>query len=103
MDWGKGKLGIKFVDFFGGIKEMKNIFWHFLTFKELGADDYIAQNDEAAMTAGVKTLDLIIDSIPANHDINPPLNLAKKKGIYVVVGVATEPFQVHFMQNLIPN
>lgn len=62
--------------------------------KELGADDYIAQNDEAAMTAGVKTLDLIIDTIPASHDINPPLNLAKKKGIYVVVGVATEPFQV---------
>ena len=48
------------------------------------------------MTAGVKTLDLIIDTIPANHDINPPLNLAKKKGTYVVVGVATEPFQVLF-------
>ena len=47
------------------------------------------------MAAGVKTLDLIIDTIPANHDINPPLNLAKKKGTYVVVGVATEPFQVH--------
>jgi D-arabinose 1-dehydrogenase-like Zn-dependent alcohol dehydrogenase len=69
----------------------------------LGADDYIAQNDEAAMTAGVKTLDLIIDTIPANHDINPPLNLAKKKGTYVVVGVATEPFQVcTFLKNLIP-
>ena len=66
--------------------------------RTLGADDYIAQNDEAAMTAGVKTLDLIIDTIPASHDINPPLNLAKKKGIYVVVGVATEPFQVFFFE-----
>ena len=54
------------------------------------------------MTAGVKTLDLIIDTIPANHDINPPLNLAKKKGTYVVVGVATEPFQVLFLHNFIP-
>ena len=68
--------------------------------RTLGADDYIAQNDEAAMTAGVKTLDLIIDTIPASHDINPPLNLAKKKGIYVVVGVATEPFQVFFFRKI---
>jgi D-arabinose 1-dehydrogenase-like Zn-dependent alcohol dehydrogenase len=69
------------------IEDKKISIRNFLTFKELGADDYIAQNDEAAMTAGVKTLDLIIDTIPASHDINPPLNLAKKKGIYVVVGV----------------
>jgi D-arabinose 1-dehydrogenase-like Zn-dependent alcohol dehydrogenase len=80
--------------FFLKIEDNKISISNFLTFKELGADDYIAQNDEAAMTAGVKTLDLIIDTIPASHDINPPLNLAKKKGIYVVVGVATEPFQV---------
>lgn len=76
------------------IEDNKISIRNFLTFKELGADDYIAQNDEAAMTAGVKTLDLIIDTIPASHDINPPLNLAKKKGIYVVVGVATEPFKL---------
>jgi len=62
--------------------------------KELGADDYVAQSDEEAMKAATMTLDLIIDTIPASHDINPPLNLIKKKGTYVVVGVAPEPFKV---------
>ena len=61
---------------------------------ELGADNYVAQNDEEAMKKAEKSLDLIIDTIPASHDINPPLNLLKKKGTYVVVGVAPEPFQV---------
>jgi len=62
---------------------------------ELGADNYVAQNDEEGMKKAEKSLDLIIDTIPASHDINPPLNLLKKKGTYVVVGVAPEPFQVH--------
>jgi len=62
--------------------------------KELGADHYVSQNEEEAMKSLEKSMDLIIDTIPASHDINPPLNLVKKKGTYVVVGPAPEPFKV---------
>lgn len=61
---------------------------------QLGADDYLVSKDEEAMKKAVKTLDLIIDTIPVNHDINPALDLLKKRGTYVVVGVALEPFKV---------
>ena len=61
---------------------------------QVGADNYIISKDAECMAANAGSLDLILDTIPSNHDINPYLSLLKKKGTIVVLGVAMEPFQI---------
>ena len=46
------------------------------------------------MSANAGSLNLIIDTIPAAHDINPYLSLLKKKGTMNIIGAFPEPFQV---------
>jgi len=40
-------------------------------------------------------LDFILDTVSANHDINPLLQLLKLDGTLVLVGVPTQPLAVH--------
>lgn len=54
--------------------------------KKIGADHVLVVSDEAAMTNAVNSLDLIINTIPVEHDINPYLPLLDIKGTIVVVG-----------------
>lgn len=54
--------------------------------KELGAKGILASTDEAAMTAAGASLDLIIDTVPAKHDINTYVPLLDVDGTLVIVG-----------------
>lgn len=54
--------------------------------KELGADEVIDMSDDKALEDAAKTLDLIVDTIPYKHDINPYVKLVKAKGQIAVVG-----------------
>ncbi|MBI5226510.1 NAD(P)-dependent alcohol dehydrogenase [Candidatus Micrarchaeota archaeon] len=60
----------------------------------LGADDSLISNDADAMAKNVQTLDVIIDSIPASHDVDALLQLLKRDGVLVLVGLPAEPLQV---------
>ena len=62
--------------------------------KEIGADNYVVSKDPESMSANAGSLNLIIDTIPAAHDINPYLSLLKKKGTMNIIGAFPEPFQV---------
>ena len=46
----------------------------------LGADAFIVSKDEAAMAAAAKTLDGIIDTVSAAHDLGALLGLIKVRG-----------------------
>ena len=64
--------------------------------KKLGADNYIISTNPDSMKAGFKTLDLILSTISATHEVMPYLNLLKIKGTLVVLGAVAVPFKVQF-------
>lgn len=53
---------------------------------ELGADAFLVSGDPAAMEQAASTFDLIIDTVPAKHDLNPYVPLLDVDGTLCVVG-----------------
>lgn len=54
--------------------------------KELGASEIIISTDDAQMASVSGKFDLIIDTVPYNHDLNPYVNTLKVDGTLVLVG-----------------
>lgn len=54
--------------------------------KALGADNFLLSSDEQSMTDAASSFDLIIDTIPVKHDINPYTPLLILDGTLVFVG-----------------
>ncbi|CAL1239719.1 NAD(P)-dependent alcohol dehydrogenase [Candidatus Methylocalor cossyra] len=54
---------------------------------ELGADDFVATGDPEAFTAHAGRFDLILDTVSAQHDYNAYLNLLRRDGTMVLVGM----------------
>lgn len=69
--------------------------------RSCGATDFVNTQDPDAMTKAAGTLDVIIDTTPANADVAPLLNLLKFDGMYVRVGIPTATSQ-QFSYNWIP-
>jgi alcohol dehydrogenase (NADP+) len=63
--------------------------------KHLGAHEVIISKDDAQMTAHAGTFDLLLNTIPVGHDINPYLPLLKVDKTMVVVGAT--PVDLHSM------
>jgi len=57
--------------------------------KRLGADDVLLTTDPAAMAAHARAFDLLLDTIPVGHDVNPFLGLLKLDGTLVLIGAMT--------------
>ena len=54
--------------------------------KSLGADEVLVTSDKEAMRAAREKFDIIISTLPGDHDMNPYLDLLGRGGTYVVVG-----------------
>jgi uncharacterized zinc-type alcohol dehydrogenase-like protein len=54
--------------------------------KALGADDVIISTDDAQMTSALGKFDLIIDTVPYVHDVNPYVSTLNINGTLVLVG-----------------
>ena len=52
----------------------------------LGADRLLVSSDKAAMASAASSLNLIIDTVPVKHDLNPYLPLLDIDGTLVLVG-----------------
>jgi len=52
----------------------------------LGADRLLASSDAEAMAAAANGFDLIVDTVPVKHDLNPYLPLLDVDGTLVIVG-----------------
>ncbi|HEY9877160.1 MAG TPA: NAD(P)-dependent alcohol dehydrogenase [Leptolyngbyaceae cyanobacterium] len=61
--------------------------------RRLGADSIVISTDEAQMAAVKRRFDLIIDTVPTEHDLNPYLPTLSLSGTLVLVG---------FLGNLVP-
>ncbi|PSC75052.1 8-hydroxygeraniol dehydrogenase-like [Micractinium conductrix] len=66
----------------------------------LGADKFVVSKDEEEMAAAAGTLDGIIDTVSAKHDLGTYLNLLNTNGKYVIVGAPPEPFELSSFQVL---
>jgi uncharacterized zinc-type alcohol dehydrogenase-like protein len=53
----------------------------------LGANDFIATNETAAFKVNAKRFDFILDTISAKHDYNDYLNMLRRDGTMVLVGI----------------
>ncbi len=58
--------------------------------KQLGADHVIISTDEEQMKSVSNKFDLIIDTVPYEHDINPYMNTLTLDGTLVLVGLIGE-------------
>ncbi len=54
--------------------------------KALGASQVIDMSDEAAVTAAAQSLDMMINTIPYEHDITPYLGLIQPNGVLAMIG-----------------
>jgi cinnamyl-alcohol dehydrogenase len=63
--------------------------------RALGAKHFMLSTDPAAMAAAAGTLDGIIDTVAAKHDLNAYLSLLDVDGKLVLVGVPSESLDVH--------
>lgn len=59
--------------------------------KRLGANDVIISRDSDAMAKAANSLDLILDTVSAPHDLNPEINLLRRDGTLVLLGGSPEP------------
>ncbi len=92
---GLGHMGLKFANAFGA---------HVVLFttstsktedaKRLGAHDIVVSKDAAQMAKHSNTLDFVLDTVSAEHDINAYLNLLKRDGTLVLVGAPEKPLPV---------
>ncbi|MGX5716548.1 NAD(P)-dependent alcohol dehydrogenase [Arthrobacter sp. MAHUQ-56] len=57
---------------------------------ELGADEVVLSRDEAAMAAADRTIDLIIDTVAAPHDLNPFFRTLRVDGALFQLGLPSE-------------
>ena len=57
--------------------------------KRLGADHVVLSTDAKQMQAVAGRFDLIIDTVPHDHDINPYVVTLAREGSYVIVGQLT--------------
>ncbi|GAX83416.1 hypothetical protein CEUSTIGMA_g10841.t1 [Chlamydomonas eustigma] len=59
--------------------------------EQLGADHFLVSKDEEAMKAAAKSLDGILDTVSATHDLGQLLALLKTSGTMVCVGAPGVP------------
>ena len=62
--------------------------------KRLGADEFVHTKSRAQMRELRKSFDLIINSVSADIDLNQYLNLLKKDGSLVLVGLPEHPMSI---------
>lgn len=61
---------------------------------KLGAHHFVVTTDEEQFKSVKSTFHFIIDSVAADHDINPYLASLKTNGVYINVGLPAKPWSV---------
>lgn len=93
---GLGHMGIKFAHAFGA---------HTVVYtrspkkkedaRRLGADEVILSGNAEEVKKQVGTFDLILDTVPVQHDLNTYLHQLAPDGTLILVGASDKPLPVH--------
>lgn len=70
--------------------------------KRLGAHEVVISKNEEEIKKHAKSLDFIIDTVSAKHDLGVYLDLLKRDGVLTMVGVPPEPVPVNVFSLLLP-
>lgn len=62
--------------------------------RKLGASHFLVTKDEKEMADRAGYFDFILDTVSAPHDMNAYLNLLKRDGTLILVGVPEKPFDL---------
>jgi uncharacterized zinc-type alcohol dehydrogenase-like protein len=88
---GLGHMGVKFAHAMGATVTMiTTSSGKERDARRLGADGVLISKDAAAMKKAAGSFDLLVNTIPVNHDLNPYVALLKRDATMVIVG-AIEP------------
>lgn len=71
--------------------------------KALGADHFVVTKDPANLAPLAGTFNMILDTVSADHDVNPYINLLGLNGAMVVVGVPPSPNTIHALSLIFGN
>ena len=63
--------------------------------RQMGMDSYIVSKDLDSMKKSSNSLDIILDTIGADHEIEHYIDMLKKNGTFVVLGIVSKPFEVN--------
>lgn len=92
---GLGHMGVKFAAAFGAeVSVISSSLTKESDALRLGARNFICTAESEALSKHAGTLDFIIDTIAAPHDINTYVQLLKRDGTLVLVGVPPEALPV---------
>src|SRR5690606_22913577 len=69
--------------------------------RELGADEVVVSRNADEMKAHRKSLDLILDTVAAPHDLDAFMVLLRRDGVMVLVGVPATPHPSPQVFNLV--
>ncbi len=84
---GLGHMGVKFAHAMGAkVVMITSSPGKAADARKLGADEVLVSSDANAMADYANQFDLLLNTIPVAHDINPYLSLLKRDGTMVVVG-----------------
>ncbi|MCD0456392.1 NAD(P)-dependent alcohol dehydrogenase [Chryseobacterium sp. LC2016-27] len=61
---------------------------------KLGANNFIATNDQQQFDSVKNSFDFILDTVSANHDIAEYMGLLKTNGTHICVGLPNDPSQI---------
>ena len=62
--------------------------------RKMGMDGYIVSKDLDSMKKSSNSLNIILDTIGADHEIEHYIDMLKKNGTFVVLGIVSKPFEV---------
>lgn len=62
--------------------------------KQLGAHNFVVTRDADQMKSVAGKFDFILDTVSADHDFNPYLQLLRTNGMIIVVGLPSEPASI---------
>lgn len=93
---GLGHMGVKFGAAFGAevtvISSSKD---KEADARRLGATGFLVSKDDAQMSAHAGKFDFLLDTVSAPHDMNSYLELLKRDGAAILVGVPEVPLSIH--------
>jgi uncharacterized zinc-type alcohol dehydrogenase-like protein len=88
---GLGHMGVKFAHAMGArVTMITTSAGKEKDARRLGADGVLISKDAAAMKKAAGSFDLLVNTIPVNHDLNPYVALLRRDATMVIVG-AIEP------------